>query len=132
MLKVHTEKLGKVIVLHFQGRIVNGVAPTILREAMLERAETGAVILDFAQVELIDAGGLRVLLEVRQWTETKGIEFRLMNVNNLVQQVLEITRLDTVFEMSPRESAQPAGRGVGQPDNHEECPCSARASPGEC
>src|SRR6266481_5491659 len=104
MLKVQVEKLGDKVVLHIQGRIVHGVATTTLREAVFAQAGASAVLLDLAQVGLIDAGGLGTLLELRQWTQSKGIEFRLKNVRKLVQQVFEITRLDTVFEISSRES----------------------------
>jgi anti-anti-sigma factor len=57
-------------------------------------------VLDFARVNRIDAGGLGVLLELREQTKARGIEFKLMNVTKLVKQVLEITRLDSVFEIS--------------------------------
>jgi anti-anti-sigma factor len=112
MLNVQVEKLGDVDVLHIQGRIVYGVATTTLREAVYARANASAVVLDLAQVVLIDAGGLGALLELRAWTQSKGIEFRIMNVKKLVQQVFEITRLDTVFEISSRESISFAAAGA--------------------
>jgi anti-anti-sigma factor len=106
MLKVHAENLGRVCVLHFEGRIVIGEAIATLRKAVLAQAEASAVVFDLAHVELIDARGLGLLLELRAWTQLKGIELRLVNVNQIVQHVLEITRLDTVFEMSPQESVR--------------------------
>jgi anti-anti-sigma factor len=112
MLNVHVENLGDVDVLHIQGRIVYGVATTTLREAVFARANTSAVVLDLAEVALIDAGGLGALLELRAWTQSKGIEFRLMNVRKLVQQVFEITRLDTVFEISTRENMSYVAAGA--------------------
>jgi anti-anti-sigma factor len=114
-LKVHAEKLGDVVVLHIQGRIVYGIATTTLREAVFAQAGASAVLLDLAQVVLIDAGGLGTLLELRQWTQSKGIEFRLMNIRKLVQQVFEITRLDTVFEISSWERMSGAGSGPRPP-----------------
>src|SRR5258705_2243067 len=112
MLNVHVEKLGDVHVLHIQGRIVYGVATTTLREAVFAQAGASAVVLDLAQVVLIDAGGLGTLLELREWMQSKGIEFRIMNVRKLIQQVFEITRLDTVFEISYRESMSFAAAGA--------------------
>jgi len=108
MLKVNSEKSGYVTVLHFRGRIVNGVATATLREAVFAQTDAHSVVLDFAQVDLIDAGGLGALLELRKWTHSKGIEFRLMNVTRFVQQVLQITRLDSVFEISSHEGPLPA------------------------
>jgi anti-anti-sigma factor len=112
MLNIQVEKLGAVDVLHFRGRIVYGVATTTLREAVFSQANASVVVLDLAQVVLIDASGLGALLELREWTQSKGIEFKLMNVRNLVQQVFEITRLDTVFEISSRESISCAAAGA--------------------
>jgi anti-anti-sigma regulatory factor len=37
---------------------------------------------------------------VRAHIESQGIEFRLRNLTKLVRQVLEITRLDSIFEIS--------------------------------
>lgn len=99
MLKVHTLKLGNVTILRLQGRIVTGETTT-LRNAVLSQPDASALVLDFARISGIDAGGLGVMLELREQTQSRGIEFRLMNVTKLVQQVLEITCLDSVFEIS--------------------------------
>jgi hypothetical protein len=56
------------------------------------------VVLDLAQVDRVDAGGLGVLLGLREWTRFRAIRFKLMNVMNRVLQVLELTKLDRVFE----------------------------------
>jgi len=99
MLKVHTTNFGSVAVLCVQGRIVRGELD-VLRNAVLAQRKVNVVVLDLARVSMIDAGGLGVLLELRQHTESRDIEFRLKNVTKLVRQVLEITRLDTVFDIS--------------------------------
>jgi anti-anti-sigma factor len=49
---------------------------------------------------MVDAGGLGVMLELREQTQAKGIDFKLMNVTTLVSWVLEITRLNSVFEVT--------------------------------
>jgi anti-anti-sigma regulatory factor len=41
-----------------------------------------------------------VMLELRQPAESKGIRFELMNVTKLVSRVLEVTRLDSVFQIT--------------------------------
>ena len=99
MLKVHARNLGTVAVLCLQGRIVKGEAE-ILRNALHSVSEVSAVILDLARVTTLDAGGLGVMLELREQAESKGIRFELMNVTKLVSRVLEVTRLDSVFEVT--------------------------------
>ena len=99
MLRVNAKNLGKVAVLSLQGQIVNGDAE-ILRGALRFRPEVSAVILDLARVTIVDAGGLGVMLELREQAESKGIRFELMNVTHWVNRVLEITRLDSVFKIT--------------------------------
>jgi anti-anti-sigma factor len=75
-----------------------GDAYTILRNSVLSQTRTRMLVLDLAQVDRIDAGGLGVLLGLREWAYSHAIRFRLMNVMNQVEHVLESTRLDRVFE----------------------------------
>ena len=107
MLKVHAKNLGTVAILCLQGRIVNGETAT-LRDAVRSQSQVSAVVLDLARVSTVDARGLGVMLELRQQTESKGIGFKLMNVNKLVSRVLQVTRLDSVFEVTSGVELWPA------------------------
>ena len=107
MLKVHARNLGTVTVLCLQGRIVNGETAT-LRKAVRSQSKVSAIVLDLARVSTIDAGGLGLLLKLREQTEARGILFKLMNVTKLVSKVLEITRLDSVFEVTSGVELWPA------------------------
>ena len=99
MLKVHARNLGKVAFLCMQGRIVNGETET-LRNAVRSQSNVSTVVLDLSEVSTVDAGGLGVMLELRQQVQSQGINFKLMNVSKLVSRVLEVTRLDSVFEFT--------------------------------
>ena len=107
MLKVHTRNLGTVTVLCLQGRIVNGEKAS-LRQAMDSQLRTSVVVLDLGRVSAIDASGLGLMLELRQQAESRGMRFKLMNVTKLVSRVLEITRLDSVFEITSGVELWPA------------------------
>jgi anti-anti-sigma factor len=75
-----------------------GDAYAILRNAVLRQTHTRTLILNLAQVDRIDAGGLGVLLGLREWACSHATRFQLMNVINQVEHVLELTKLDRVFE----------------------------------
>jgi len=105
MLKVHAQKLGGVAILRVQGRIVTGELES-LKNAVASALKASVVVLDLARVSRIDARGLGVMLEMRQQLQLKGIEFRIMNVSKLVRQVLDITRLNTVFEVTSEKDVQ--------------------------
>lgn len=103
MLKVRVENLGQIAILHVHGHIVIGPEIDVLRKSVSWQTDAGAVILDLKRVSRIDARGLGFLLELREQLQSSGLEFRLMNVGSLVQQILQLTCLDSVFEISLEE-----------------------------
>ena len=107
MLTLQAKKMGTVVVLSLQGKIVNGETE-ILNDAIGTLSEISAVKLDLARVNTIDASGLGVMLELREQAEANGIHFELMNVTAQVARVLRIARLDSVFSTSPVVDFLPA------------------------
>jgi anti-anti-sigma factor len=99
MLKIHTQYLGRNVVLNLQGRIVIGETRGLC-DAFSSYSQASAIVLDLAGVNTLDAHGLGILLQLRERAELQGIEFRLQNVTKIVNRVLEITRLDSVFEVT--------------------------------
>ena len=99
MLKVHGKKLETVAVLGLYGRIINGETEK-LRQAVRDISGATAVILDLKGVTTVDAHGLGVLLDLRQQTIASGMRFKLMNINQPLCRVFEITKLNSVFEIT--------------------------------
>jgi anti-anti-sigma factor len=99
MLKVDAKNFGTVAILCLQGQMVRG-GTAALKEAVNAQSGVSAVVLDLGRVSTVDAGGLGLMLELREQTQAKGIDFKIMNVTSLFREVLEITRLDSVFEIT--------------------------------
>jgi anti-anti-sigma factor len=99
MLKIDARNIGNVAVLGLQGQIVNGEMD-ILRNAVQSLSAVSAIKLDLARVTTVDAGGLGVMLALREQVESKGIRYELMNVPKRVSRVLELARLDSVFRIT--------------------------------
>jgi stage II sporulation protein AA (anti-sigma F factor antagonist) len=99
MLKVHAKRLNAVEVLSLEGLLVTGNTE-ILRTAMQLASGVSEIILDMANVSVVDAHGLGVLLQLREQALAKGAHFELVNVNSSLYRVFEITRLDTVFNVN--------------------------------
>ena len=99
MLRILSRNLGSVCILCLQGKLVIGENDRLVRTVQ-SVSDAGTVVLDMAHVSMIDANGLGVLLELREELQAKGIEFELRNVTNLVSQVLELTRLNSVFTVT--------------------------------
>ena len=107
MLNVNTRDLGNVAVLSLQGRIVNGETAS-LREAVRAQSSVKAIVLDLGRVSAIDASGLGLLLQLRNEIQSRGMRLRVMNASRFVQRIFEITRLDSVFEVSTSAERVPA------------------------
>jgi anti-anti-sigma factor len=99
MLKVQAKKLGTIAVLSLHGQIVNGESE-ILRSAVESTSGVSVIRLNLARVTTVDAGGLGVLLALREQAQAKGIRLELTNINRQIGRVFEITRLDTVFQIT--------------------------------
>ena len=99
MLKVHAKRWDAVEVLRLEGRIVNGDTE-LLRDAVQSASDTSDIVLNLENVTMVDAHGLGVLLELRKRALANGSHFKLINVSKRLYRIFEITRLNTVFEIS--------------------------------
>ena len=93
MLNVVTEKSGETVVLHCQGRIVRGYETAILCHVL--RHADQRIVLDLSEVEAIDAAGIGALVAL----QAAGIYLQLVNPSTTVLEVLQISRLDSIFDV---------------------------------
>lgn len=126
MLKIHTQKYGNIAILCLQGRIVTGQIES-LANAVNSQSGISAMVLDLSRISRIDARGLGAMLELRQQAQANGITFKLMNVTILVRQLLEITRLDSVFEIVSEQDVKSALKTVLPVEVNNIVPCAQAA-----
>ncbi len=98
MLKTTVQKIRDTTIVRCQGRIMVGENFAALRDAVLRHSPAAMVVLDLAGVKRIDAGGLGLLLELREWARGNAVRFKLMNTLPRVDRMLKLTKLDHVFE----------------------------------
>ena len=98
MLKVEATKLGTAAVVNLEGQVVTGQTDPLV-ETIHCLNDSTIVILNFARVTTVDAHGLGVMLQLREELQQNGIRFKLMNVSRPMGRILEITRLNSVFEV---------------------------------
>ena len=89
-------------VLQLEGEIDLHNSPEVAESlrTMIEKKPTVAVV-DLAKVSYFDSSGLAVLIEGMQKVQEYGGKFALANVQESVQHILEIARLDQVFQIFP-------------------------------
>lgn len=106
------EKLvGGLLVLDIRGQITLGEETGALREKVKALVAAGhtRIILDLAEVNYIDSAGLATLVWVYTSARKLGGDVKLLHLTKRVRDLLQITRLSTVFDLhdtleSARES----------------------------
>ncbi len=90
-----------VTVLQLSGRIVLGDESGQLRNRLKDTLEKGKtqVVLDLANVNYIDSGGLGTLVAGYTSAQNQGASIKLANLTKKVHEQLHITKLVTVFEV---------------------------------
>jgi anti-anti-sigma factor len=73
---------------------------------------TTGIIFDMSAVPDMDSAGVGELLTIHTEASRRGLKVGLAHVNRRVQEVLDITRLDGIFEVFPDETS--ALQGLAQ------------------
>ncbi len=86
------------------GRIVFGEESSLLRESIKKLLLSHKnIVLNLAGVSYIDSGGLGTLVALYSSARTAGGSIKLVNLTPRVDDVLQITKLVTVFEVYDSE-----------------------------
>ncbi|HXY15915.1 MAG TPA: STAS domain-containing protein [Terriglobales bacterium] len=98
-LKMETCISGEVVIVRCAGRIVFGDEAAALRDRVKNiLLGTNQIVLNLADVEYIDSGGLGTLVGVLASTRIQHGEIKLVRPTHRVAELLRRTRLDTVFK----------------------------------
>jgi anti-sigma B factor antagonist len=100
-------EVGGVDVLDIEGRIVLGEESNAFREKVkgLLAAGKKKIILNLAQVGYIDSAGLGTLVATFHSARSQGATLKLTNLGSKFKEVLQVTKLMTVFDTYDTEAA---------------------------
>lgn len=84
------EKQGTNLTVKPQGRLDTATSPVLEREMQQYLDGVLNVTMDFADVEYISSGGLRVLLSTDQILEDRGGNLRVLHVNEHILEVFQL------------------------------------------
>ena len=99
-MNVTVESVRGVVTVRCQGRLVRGQETTLLCAVIqLHRRD---IILDLSGVTAIDAAGIGALVSL----QAAGSYLRLVGPSLVVRQILRLTSLDSVFEISESECSE--------------------------
>jgi anti-sigma B factor antagonist len=106
-LRMTDREVGGVSVLDIEGRIVLGEESNAFREKVkgLLAAGKKKIILNLAQVSYIDSAGLGTLVATFHSARSQGATLKLTNLGAKFKEVLQVTKLMTVFDTYDTEAA---------------------------
>ena len=109
-MRTSTRHVGDVTIVDISGRIVFGEASASVHGMVCDLLSKGhrKILLNLGAVDYIDGTGLGSLLSAFVSTRNQGGELKLFNLTNKVTDVLQITKLYTVFDIMKDEAV-----GVG-------------------
>ncbi len=105
-MQLKTRKVDAVNVVDINGKITLGEGNIILRDTirnLLSRGEK-KILLNLGDVTYIDSSGIGELVSSFTTTTNQGGQLKLLNLTKKVQDLLQITKLLTVFEVYGSEA----------------------------
>ena len=105
-LKTTVRTSGNVVILDLAGRLIMGEAAEELRGRVRQLLNDGQrwIILNLAGVSFIDTCGLSETLNVYNTVRNRGGNVVLLNASRRTSQLLQMTKLATVFDMYDDEA----------------------------
>src|SRR5882757_1685860 len=106
-LKSSTRQVDGITVLDLSGRITLGEGSVVLRDTIREILGKGEkkILLNLGDVTYIDSSGIGELVSAFTAVRKEGGELKLLNLTKKVHDLLQITKLYTVFDVKDDETA---------------------------
>lgn len=105
-LKIATRQVDGVTILDMSGRITLGEGSVQLRETVRDLLHKGQkrILLNLGNVNYIDSSGLGEMASALKAVSEQGGTIKLLNLTQKVHDVLQITKLYTVFDVKDDEA----------------------------
>ena len=105
-MKLSTRQVDGITILDLSGRIVLGEGSVQLRDAVKELINKGQkrILLNLSDVNYIDSSGLGELVSAFTSVKNAGGELKLLGLTKKVKDLLQITKLYTVFDIRDDEA----------------------------
>ena len=103
-LKITSKTVDGILVIQCSGRIVFGEESSLLRDTVKKAIpDNKRIVLNLGEVNYIDSGGLGTLVALHTTASNAGGTIKLANLTKRVGDLLQVTKLLTVFEVHTSE-----------------------------
>jgi anti-sigma B factor antagonist len=113
-LKIDKRVVDGIAIMSCHGRVMFGEEATALRDSLKEALKKSSrLVLNLSDVTYIDSGGLGTLVGVYSSARAAGADIKLTGLGQRLRDVLQITKLVTVFQVFDTEQEALAALGRG-------------------
>ncbi len=100
-LKMGTREVKDIIIIDLSGRLTMGEASAAIRDEVLDQVGHGIrkILLNLADVSYIDSAGLGEFTSAYTSVKNRNGELKLLNLTKRVHDLMQITKLYTVFDV---------------------------------
>ena len=102
-MKAATRQQSGVTIVDVSGDIDMGTSPGLRKLLLDSLSKTARLVVNMGEVRYIDSSGIASLVEVLMKARNNQKRLVLFGLNKTVQEVLQLTRLTTVFEIRATE-----------------------------
>lgn len=105
-MKASTRQVDGVTIVDLSGRITLGEGSVVLRDTVKDLLGKGSkkILLNLGDVSYIDSSGIGELVSAFTSVQRQGGELKLLNLTKKVHDLLQITKLYTVFDVKDDEA----------------------------
>jgi anti-sigma B factor antagonist len=105
-MKASTRQVDGVTIVDLSGRITLGEGSVVLRDTIKDLLGKGQkkILLNLGDVSYIDSSGIGELVSAFTSVRNQGGELKLLNLTKKVHDLLQITKLYTVFDVKDDEA----------------------------
>jgi anti-sigma B factor antagonist len=105
-MKASTRQVDGITVVDLSGRITLGEGSVVLRDTVRDLLAKGdrKMLLNLGEVTYIDSSGIGELVSAFTTVRNQGGELKLLNLTKKVHDLLQITKLYTVFDVKDDEA----------------------------
>ena len=106
-MKIKTRQVDGITVMDCSGRITLGEGSVQLRDAVRDLLAKGSkqILLNLGDVTYIDSSGIGELVSAFTTVRNQGGDLKLLNLTKKVHDLLQITKLYTVFDVKDDEAS---------------------------
>ncbi len=106
-MKASTRQVDGITIIDLSGRITLGEGSVVLRDAIRDVVAAGnkKILLNLGDVTYIDSSGIGELVSSFTSVRNQGGELKLLNLTKKVHDLLQITKLYTVFDIKDDEAS---------------------------